>query len=112
METTTFNDTAPEMKGLERFDSKRDSAHCAWPEKSAIRPRHELYVTESDLSRLERLLEVSKRTPNVNALVDELARATIVSPQEVPPDVVTMNSTVEFRDDATGEDSVISLVYP
>lgn len=100
------------MKNLERCEPKRDSTHRAWPVESAIHPRHELSVTESDLSRLERLLEVSKRTANVNALADELGRAATVSSQEVPPDVVTMNSTVQFRDDATGEDSVISLVYP
>ena len=112
MDTTRRHGATSEVKSLERCDPKRDSTHRAWPEKSAFRPRHDLYVTESDLARLERLLEVSKRTANVNALADELGRAATVSPQEVPPDVVTMNSTVQFRDDATGEDSVISLVYP
>jgi regulator of nucleoside diphosphate kinase len=74
--------------------------------------RHDIYVTESDLRRLERLLEVSTRTANVDALADELSRAITVSPQEVRRDVVTMNSTVRFRDEATGEESAIALVYP
>jgi regulator of nucleoside diphosphate kinase len=79
---------------------------------STTRVRKDIYVTEKDLQQLERLLEVSKRTPNVEALSDELGRAIIVDPHVVRPDLVTMNSTVRFRDDATGEETELSLVYP
>jgi regulator of nucleoside diphosphate kinase len=79
---------------------------------TTTRVRKDIYVTESDLQRLERLLEISKRTANVEALSDELGRAIIVEAHVVPPDLVTMNSTVRFRDDATGEETELSLVYP
>ena len=77
-----------------------------------IRVRKDIYVTENDLQQLERLLEISKRTANVEALSDELGRAIIVEPHVVRPDIVTMNSTVRFRDDATEEETELSLVYP
>lgn len=91
-----------------RLDPTLDSTR----RESALGARPELHVTDTDLSRLERLLEISKRTPNVDALADELGRATIVPSREVSAEVVTMNSTVQFHDDATGEVSAISLVYP
>ena len=74
--------------------------------------RHDIYVTDRDLERLERLLDSSKRTPNVEALAEELSRAVAVPAAAVRPDVVTMNATVRFRDVATGEASEIALVYP
>ena len=89
-----------------------DSIHRGSPTTAPLGARHALYVTETDLRRLDRLLEISRSTPNVEALADELSRAITVSPQEVRPDVVTMNSAVLFRDDTTGEASTITLVYP
>jgi regulator of nucleoside diphosphate kinase len=74
--------------------------------------RHDIYVTDDDLQRLERLLAVSKRTANVDALADELGRAITVAPNALRPDIVTMNSRVRFRDDATGEETDVALVYP
>ena len=48
----------------------------------------------------------------MDALSDEIDRATIVEPQQVPPDVVTMNSTVRFINDSTGQEFQLKLVYP
>ena len=42
----------------------------------------------------------------------ELDRATIVKPQEVPPTVVTMNSTIALVDLDTGEEETHTLVFP
>jgi regulator of nucleoside diphosphate kinase len=74
--------------------------------------RPEIYVTDDDLQRLERLLAASKRTANLDALADELGRAITVASDAVRPDIVTMNSKVRFRDLATFEESEIALVYP
>jgi len=49
---------------------------------------------------------------NLIVLERELTRADVVPPGEVPPDVVTMNSVVTFRDLATGEEESYTLVYP
>lgn len=46
------------------------------------------------------------------ALESELARARVVEPHEIPPDVVTMNSRVRFLDESTGQEREATLVYP
>jgi len=45
-------------------------------------------------------------------LLDEIARANIQRADRIAPDVVTMHSTVEFIDEASGTDRTIELVYP
>jgi regulator of nucleoside diphosphate kinase len=46
------------------------------------------------------------------AFLEELSRADIVEPQEISPTVVTMNSTVRFMMESTGEEFCKTLVYP
>ena len=41
-----------------------------------------------------------------------MRRARVVPRSEIPPDVVTMNSTVRLRDLETGEEETYTLVYP
>ncbi|HKU98635.1 MAG TPA: nucleoside diphosphate kinase regulator, partial [Vineibacter sp.] len=42
----------------------------------------------------------------------EIDRADVVAPEQIPASVVTMNSRCIFRDDASGRDRAITLVYP
>lgn len=71
-------------------------------------------MSSLDHQRLERLLESDavQRLPGIDALAAEIDRATVVPPREVPPDVVTMNSTIRFRDDTNGHEFELTLVYP
>ncbi len=72
-------------------------------------------VTEQDLDRLTELIERYEGTSvaaNADALDEELGRASIVAPGQIPPDVVTMNSRVRFVDEETGEAQEVTLVYP
>lgn len=73
-----------------------------------------IIVSRVDLERLELLLEseACRKLPGIGALRSELDRATVVEPAEVPPEVVTMNSTVRFIDDSTGSKFELTLVYP
>jgi regulator of nucleoside diphosphate kinase len=73
-----------------------------------------LTVSSLDVVRLERLLESEayRKLPGMDALRSELERATVVEPAEVPPGVVTMNSTVRFVDDDTRSTFELTLVYP
>ena len=71
-----------------------------------------IYVTDQDFERLERLVGFSRHSDNLAALEEELERAIKVPSREIPPDVVTMDSTVHFRDESTGEEPEIVLVYP
>lgn len=71
-------------------------------------------VSSLDAARLEKMLNSfsSMQIPNKEDLQAELDRATIVEPQDMPHDVVTMNSTVIFRIDPSGMEFSLTLVYP
>lgn len=70
-------------------------------------------VTRLDLQRLERLLDsLDEYGPAAEALEAELSRAQVVGHDEVPPGVVTMNSTVRCREEGSGKEYQLTLVYP
>ncbi|HOI75527.1 MAG TPA: nucleoside diphosphate kinase regulator [Syntrophales bacterium] len=71
-----------------------------------------IYITEKDIDRLNSILMNIKDSPVVRKLQDELDRATILNPEEIPPDVVTMNSRVQFKTLETDSTSEITIVYP
>ena len=79
---------------------------------AATRPP--IVLTSRDYDRLEALLGSlpAGGFPNRAALEAELARAEVVSPEQVPPNVVTMNSTVRFTIAQSGESFTLRLVYP
>lgn len=74
----------------------------------------ELVVSTLDFARLSRLLEgLPRDRAEAHAELEaELARATLVAPEAMPPDVVTMNSTVRFRIEPNGAEFARTLVYP
>lgn len=74
----------------------------------------DIIITSQDASRLETLLEAlpSDVFPGREALEGELFRASVVAPEEVPPSVVTMNSTVRFALLPSGIERRLKLVYP
>jgi regulator of nucleoside diphosphate kinase len=67
-----------------------------------------------DLDRIDLLLDrlPSAQAAARDALADELARADVVAPWEMPPSVVTMRSTVRFRLDGKESEWCKTLVYP
>ncbi|AXA57941.1 nucleoside diphosphate kinase regulator [Pseudomonas thivervalensis] len=71
-------------------------------------------LTRLDVQRLERLIDSLDETlPGVIALQTELDRAeNVVGHDEVPADVVTMNSRVHCREESSGKDYHLTLVYP
>jgi regulator of nucleoside diphosphate kinase len=79
--------------------------------------KNPIYVTSQDKQRLEDLLlEVEASDPrkqgDLIALTEELRRAAIVDPKNVPGDVITMNSRAEMRDLVSGETVAFTLVFP
>ncbi|MFH0475581.1 nucleoside diphosphate kinase regulator [Kluyvera ascorbata] len=76
--------------------------------------RPAIIINEFDAERIDRLLEQPAYTnsPVANALNDELDRAQMCAPEDMPHDVVSMNSQVRFRDLTTGEERVRTLVFP
>lgn len=72
-----------------------------------------IILTERDYERIDALLTGGvKDLPGIQVLRDELQRAEVVLPDEIPPDVVTMNSRVRFENIATGKQAELTLVYP
>jgi regulator of nucleoside diphosphate kinase len=77
----------------------------------------EIYVTALDAERLRKLLEgarlwSARDREHIQALEAELDRARVVAPQDIPGDVVTMNSAVLVKDLDTGAEMALTLVFP
>lgn len=76
-----------------------------------------IQITELDRKRLiDLILEAQsgeyRNSVYLDQLRGELERAQIVAPQEIPGEVITMNSTVALTDLDTGEEETYTLVYP
>lgn len=61
-------------------------------------------IPEQDFTCLRRLAS--------SGLQDELDRADVVSPLDLPAGVVTMHACVRYVDETTGERRRVTLVYP
>ena len=75
----------------------------------------DIVVTAADYERLRRLIPLSRDARDrdaAEALADELERAEVVPAERIAGNVVTMNSRVVFRDEETGENREVLLVYP
>lgn len=74
-------------------------------------------ITEADYKRLLRLLHQSlQRQPGEQFLLqsayDKISHAQVARPEEVPGDVVTMNSCISLVDSDKGIARKVQLVYP
>lgn len=75
--------------------------------------RPAITISTLDADRLYKLIEsVPANITGVQELEAELDRAKIVEPTEVPGNIITMNSTVDFIVESTQEEFVLTLVYP
>lgn len=76
-----------------------------------------IVISTTDRERLWRLMDSARldlriSAASIAALESELARAEVVEPDELPIDVVTMGSTIWFRDLETDEVEQYTLVLP
>jgi regulator of nucleoside diphosphate kinase len=72
-----------------------------------------IVMTRLDVQRLEKVLDNMQAPLDLlEALEDEVLRARVVSHKRIAGDVVTMNSTVRFIDEASEREFVLTLVYP
>ena len=76
--------------------------------------RPNIIVSSRDSERLLRLLDSlpDSAFPGKRDLENELERAELVEPGDVPPTVVTMNSTVKFKIESSNESFCLTLSYP
>jgi len=76
-----------------------------------------IYITDSDKKRLKQLIRDarvfgSEHEIYLEKLEGELSRGKVVKSKEIPKDVITMNSKIRFKDLATREEMIYSLVFP
>lgn len=74
--------------------------------------RPPITISTVDAQRLEALLKKTEDSDIADLLDEELSRANLVSPADMPPTVVTMNSRVMCRENKTGKEYSLTLVYP
>lgn len=72
----------------------------------------QILISSLDLDRIEALLAATPAFAGKADLEAELDRADVVEPAQMPPNVVTMNSTVQFELLETRQDFRLTLVYP
>jgi regulator of nucleoside diphosphate kinase len=95
----------------------KPAGFCFMPRRkkeSAMTTAPSIILTRLDVQRLEHLIDsLDETTPGVVALQAELDRAEqVVGHDEVPAGVVTMNSKVHCREEVSGKDYHLKLVYP
>jgi regulator of nucleoside diphosphate kinase len=76
-----------------------------------------IYITKIDLEKLRDLIQKAqyseyRGSAYLKMLAGELDRAQVVDPHEIPPDVITLNSTVQLVDQETGDEMIYTLVFP
>lgn len=76
--------------------------------------RPTIIINRLDAERLQRLIDAAsdKDMAVAESLETELERGEIVEPEEIPRDVISMNSQVQFSDLNRNKEIVRTLVYP
>jgi regulator of nucleoside diphosphate kinase len=76
------------------------------------RPPIVLLDSEAEALTSLALAALERSSLSAGLLLEELERAEIVPPGKLPADVATMRARVAFRDEATGEEHAVRLVFP
>lgn len=76
-----------------------------------------IFITQFDLDRLTRVINAYSPQndfdqENIERLLHDLERATIVDSKDIPANVVTMNSKVYLRDIDSKQETIFTLVFP
>lgn len=76
--------------------------------------RPPLLLGAGDHQRLEQLAERAlDELPDIaGPLLEELGRASVVEADQLPDDAVAVGREVRYRDEITGKDRVVRLVWP
>lgn len=77
----------------------------------------QIFITDYDMQRLGELIQNANSKPSrdgryLEELREELLKAELVDPADIPRDVITMNSKVSLQDMSSGEDFAYTLVFP
>lgn len=74
----------------------------------------EIIISSQDMERLEGLLHTpaTRNRSDLDGLRAELERAQVREPEDMPSDVITMNSRARIREMPGGKERELTLVYP
>jgi regulator of nucleoside diphosphate kinase len=87
-------------------------------EDKKVVPEREVFITKYDYLRIKELIDVAQMFDpdtlkdsfqRLNAALDS---SKIVNSEEVPDEVITMNSKIKYTDMENGKTSIIQLVFP
>lgn len=70
-----------------------------------------IFLTETDFQKISQLINATQ-SPIGELLDEELGRASIVADDQIPNDVVKMNSIIDYIDVEDGKLTTVTLVYP
>jgi regulator of nucleoside diphosphate kinase len=70
-----------------------------------------LILTKADFEKLTSLINTAN-ADTAELLEEELNRASVVADEDLPADVVSMNSKVRFQDLESERETIVTLVYP
>lgn len=73
-----------------------------------------IVINADDLDHLEALAEgaMTRNAALADRLLDELGRAKVVPAAKMPANVVAIGNTVTYRDEISGQERTVTLVYP
>lgn len=73
-----------------------------------------IVINANDLAHIEALVEgaMQNNPALANQLLSELGRAKVVAPEKMPMSVVSIGNAVTYRDETTGRENRVTLVYP
>jgi regulator of nucleoside diphosphate kinase len=76
-----------------------------------------IFITTKDIEKLRDLIRDAYHTEYrgsdyLKKLAEEIEKASVVQPDQIPSDVITLNSTARLVDRETKEEMVYSLVFP
>jgi regulator of nucleoside diphosphate kinase len=76
-----------------------------------------IFITTRDAEKLRDLIRDAYHTEYrgsdyLKKLANEIDKASVVQPDQIPSDIITLNSTARLVDQETKEEMVYSLVFP
>ena len=79
--------------------------------------RPSIFLTTKDVEKLRDLIREAYHTEYrgrdyLKLLSAEMEKASVVDPEQIPADVITLNSTARLIDQDTDEEMVYTLVFP
>lgn len=76
-----------------------------------------IYITTQDAEKLRKLMREAyhsdyRGSDYLKKLAGEIEKASVVQPDQIPSNVITLNSTARLVDQQTNEEMIYTLVFP